>query len=245
MRRMDAVEAATRIVEDRFPHCLAAILAGSVVRGEATVGSDLDLVVVNHAGSAHRESFYMKGWPVELFVHNETSYLDFFRLDCDRGIPSLPNMFAEGILLKDNGIAAQIKEEAEKILAQGPKPWSTEEVKYKRYEITDLVIDFESSTDRGEDLCIAQSLSFVLHEFVLRTNGYWIGKGKWMMRALKRYDPALADRFISVFDQFYQTGNKKDLTAFANHLLQAEGGRLFDGFSAGNKEEFDAENGHI
>lgn len=235
MSRLEAVDAAKKIVEERFPQCLAAILAGSVVRGEATAGSDLDLVVVDHADLAYRESFFAYGWPTELFVHHETSYLGFFQTDCERGIPSLPNMCAEGIIVKDGGFADKIKADAKRILAQGPEPWNEELIRAKRYGITDLLNDFESSDDHAEDLFIAQALGFALHEFVLRTNGYWIGKGKWIVRALKRYDQSLARRFAAVFHQYYQTRDKKDLIALADQLLQKEGGRLFEGFSAGRK----------
>ena len=49
--RLDAVEAALAVVERDCPTCLAAFLAGSVVQGEATATSDLDIMVIVPEGS--------------------------------------------------------------------------------------------------------------------------------------------------------------------------------------------------
>ena len=44
-RRPQPIEAASKFIEDHFPKCNAALLAGSVIRGEATETSDLDIIV--------------------------------------------------------------------------------------------------------------------------------------------------------------------------------------------------------
>lgn len=103
---MEAIyQIAQEIVKEHFPNCMAAILAGSIVRGEGTPTSDLDLVVIDPAvPDAYRYSFYYNGRPVELFVHNLTSYKKFFDADCERGRPSLPQMVAEGVVMVDRGV---------------------------------------------------------------------------------------------------------------------------------------------
>jgi DHA1 family tetracycline resistance protein-like MFS transporter len=50
-KKLDAIEAATNFVAQTFPTCDAAFLAGSVVRGEATATSDLDIVIVTRETS--------------------------------------------------------------------------------------------------------------------------------------------------------------------------------------------------
>ena len=55
--RLDAVEAALAVVERKCPTCLAAFLAGSVVRGEATATSDLDIMVIVPEGSPTYREF--------------------------------------------------------------------------------------------------------------------------------------------------------------------------------------------
>ncbi|HET7580556.1 MAG TPA: nucleotidyltransferase domain-containing protein [Bacillales bacterium] len=231
---MEAKKAAEKLVKERFPDCRAAILGGSIVRGEATAQLDLDIVVIDdNLASSYRESLYASEWPIELFIHNSTSYRDFFESDCSEGTPSLPNLCAEGIILVDDGFASELKVEARTILEKGPEPWTEEEILLKRYGISDLLDDFEASANRGEDLFTANALAYALHEFVLRMNGRWIGGAKWIPRALKRYDEPFSERFVSVFDHFYKTGEKEKLIAFVDEMLAPYGGRLFDGFSMG------------
>jgi hypothetical protein len=78
IKKLEALEAAKRFISTYFPDCQGALLAGSVVRGEATDTSDLDIVVFdNSIRSAYRESLIEFGWPIEVFVHNFTSYQHF------------------------------------------------------------------------------------------------------------------------------------------------------------------------
>ncbi|PEM99655.1 nucleotidyltransferase [Bacillus wiedmannii] len=111
---MKPMEAAQRIITSQFPNCDVALLGGSVVRGEATKTSDLDIVIVDqNLPSCYRESFYSNGWPVEVFVHNFETCKTFFKMDCDRGRPSLPQLVSEGIVLKgENEIVEKLKREA-------------------------------------------------------------------------------------------------------------------------------------
>ena len=82
---MEALTAAEKFINSQFPDCLVAFLAGSVVRGEATETSDLDIVVVtDKIDNAYRESFYQFGWPIEAFVNTKESYRDFFNQDKER-----------------------------------------------------------------------------------------------------------------------------------------------------------------
>src|SRR6476659_10176637 len=98
-RAMDAVNAGRSFVERYFPECSAAFLGGSVIRGEATPTSDLDIVIVTTSKDApYRESFVEFGWPIEAFVHTKDSLKDFFASDAKRRTPSLQTMCAEGIV---------------------------------------------------------------------------------------------------------------------------------------------------
>lgn len=118
------------------------------------------------------------GWRIEVFVHNLTSYKDYFFSDCERAQPSMPKMVAEGVILKDKGAIGPIKEEAKELLDKGPKEWPTELVNTKRYFITDALDDFIGCNSRAEAIFIANSLAELVSEFVLRTNNRWIGTSK-------------------------------------------------------------------
>ncbi|MFJ7935087.1 nucleotidyltransferase domain-containing protein [Sporosarcina sp. NPDC096371] len=231
---MQPLEAAKRFIADKFPNCQAAVMAGSVVRGEHTATSDLDIVVFDDkVESAYRESFIEYGWPIEVFVHNFTSYKDFFKADCERARPSLPRMVSEGIIIIDSGVVCAIKDEANDLLKTGPVMWDKDTLATRRYMLTDVLDDLIGSTNRAEELFIANTLAVKIHEFVLRTNGKWVGDSKWVVRALNQFDEDFARRFVQAFDVFYKTGAKDEVIELADEVLKLYGGRLFEGYSMG------------
>ncbi len=234
MMRINAFKAAKQFISRFHPKCDAAILAGSVVRGEETSKSDLDIIVFDSKVKAsYRESLYAFGWPIEVFVHNMTSYKDFFESDCERGRPSLPRMVSEGITIAGEEIVQSIKREASSLLDKGPQAWSEQTIKVKRYFITDVLDDFIGASQRAELLFIANTLADLLHEFVLRTKGMWTGSSKWIYKALKNYDLTFADHFTEAFDRFYKDGDKELIIKLVDEVLEPYGGRLFEGFSIG------------
>ena len=236
IKRVPAKDAAELFIQKHFPNCQGALLAGSVVRGEATETSDLDIVVFDkQLVSAYRESIIDFDWAIEVFVHNLSSYKEYFASDCERARPSLPRMVSEGIVLKDDGIIGAIKIEANFLLDKGPKKWSDETIRMKRYFITDALDDFIGSSNRGEELFIANTLAELVSEFVLRTHEKWIGASKWIVRSLKQYDEQFAEDFITAFDLYYKTGYKQQVVQLVDRVLQPYGGRLFNGFSLGKE----------
>ncbi|MED2711066.1 nucleotidyltransferase domain-containing protein [Bacillus toyonensis] len=232
---MKPIEAAQSIITSQFPNCDVALLGGSVVRGEATKTSDLDIVIVDQSlSSCYRESFYSNGWPVEVFVHNFVTYKTFFKMDCDRGRPSLPQLVSVGIVLKgESEIVEKLKKEANDLLIKGPDKWTEETMKQKRYFISDTLDDFIGASKREEELFIANLLAELIHEYVLRVNGQWLGNSKWFIRVLRRYDDHYAEQFVAAFDHFYKNGDKNVLINFTEKTLELYGGRVFEGFSIG------------
>lgn len=230
-------DAALKFINSHFPMCQAAVLAGSVVRGEGTETSDLDVVIFDqNFSSSYRESFIECGWAIEAFIHNLTSYQAFFQSDRDRAMPSLPRMVSEGIVIKDEGIIETIKNEANVLLARGPEKWSEETIRIKRYFSTDTLDDYIGCLNRAEGIFIANRLAELVSEFVLRTNQHWIGTYKWTVRALKNYDIHFAEIFVDAFDIYYKTGDKNKVIHLVNQILEPFGGQLFEGFSLGKKE---------
>lgn len=234
LKKGNAIEAAQQFIAQYFPHCDGALLAGSVVRGEATETSDLDIVVFDHTRMAsYRESIVAFGWAIEVFVHNLTSYKQYFHEDYKRARPSMPRMVSEGIVLKDNGILDGIKNEAKLLLDKGPEEWTEQTIKIKQYFISDSLDDFIGCSNKAEELFIANALAELVSEFVLRTNRQWIGHSKWVVRALLQHDEAFTLHFIQAFDIFYKTGNKQHIIQLVNNVLVPFGGKYFDGFSVG------------
>ncbi|TCI31993.1 nucleotidyltransferase domain-containing protein [Exiguobacterium sp. SL-10] len=232
--KLEPIGAAKTFVRTHFSNCQAALLAGSIVRGEATATSDLDIIIFDDTlVSSYRESFIESGWHIELFAHNLTSYRAFFEQDYRRAIPSLPTMVSEGIILKDSGVITDIKHEARALLDSGPEAWSDETIEMKRYFLTDALDDLIGCTNRAEGLFIAGTLATLVCEFILRTNRQWIGSSKWTYRAFDRYDAQVAHELTDALERYYQTNDTEALIRFVDETLSPFGGRLFAGFSRG------------
>ncbi|MDQ0253526.1 putative nucleotidyltransferase [Evansella vedderi] len=120
MNKIEPIKAAKQFVNKHFPDCQGALLGGSVVRGQITETSDLDIIIFDkQLPSSYRESIVDFDWNIEVFAHNLTSYKDFFNSDVERARPSMPRMVSEGVIIKDKGIIESIKLEAKELLDKG------------------------------------------------------------------------------------------------------------------------------
>lgn len=230
------LQVAGRLVTQDFEGCLAAFLAGSVIRQEHTSTSDLDIVIVTEADAAapYRRSLLRGGWPIELFVHTPDSLRRFFASDCAGGTPSLPQMCAEGLIVWQlDEIAETIKAEARQILAKGPAPLGPDELLSWRYSISDLLEDLRGSQRPEESLFIAAELAESAGGFHLARLQRWRGHGKWLYRSLKKADPLLAERLVEALHRAYCDQLVQPLIQLVEETLAPAGGPLFDGYYLG------------
>lgn len=227
----EATELAAKIVAERFPDAEAAFVAGSIIRGEGTVLSDIDLVVLHtRLDHAWRESFLFDGTPVEAFVHDPETLNWFFSADLKTARPALVGMVAEGrVVGMRPGFAHGLKQRAQAMLAEGPPPIAQEQLDQLRYTITDKIDDLRGERSAEEIFAIGSALYAPLAEILLRARGSWIGAAKWLPRLLRKADPRLADRFTSAFQRLYGSLEADELISLADHALAPYGGRLFDG----------------
>ncbi|MEA3337023.1 MAG: nucleotidyltransferase domain-containing protein [Chloroflexota bacterium] len=229
---MEAIDAARALIERDFPDCLAAFLAGSVVRGEATATSDLDIMVIRGPEQeTFRESLRDFGWPIEVFVHTEETHRRFAASDAARRRPATSRMVCEGIILVDqDGLATQLKQDACALLAQGPPPLDEDRIAMARYSLTDLLDDLIGCQDETEGRFIAQLLAEQSADLIVDIHGQWRGQGKWLPRALGVVDPSLPVELSDALREYYCQGDCTALITFAKKTLDLAGGPLWDGF---------------
>ena len=234
---LHAVDAGRAFVERDFPECLAAFLAGSVIRGDATKTSDLDIVIITERKEApYRESLRAFGWPIEVFVHTIDSLREYFAGDVKRRRPALVVMCLESVVLRDrDGLAQRIKDEARELLERGPEPLTPEEMDLRRYGLTDLLDDFLGCDRFDEGMFIANDLATDAHELILSSHRRWLGQGKWIPRALKNFDPELARQLTEALEAYYRREEKDALVMFVDAALDLVGGRLFEGYYSAGK----------
>ncbi|WP_214851142.1 nucleotidyltransferase domain-containing protein [Exiguobacterium sp. s193] len=224
----------TELVAERYPESLAALIAGSHVRGRATATSDIDLIVILPNGSrTYRESFFYAGHPVEAFIYTEATIADFFEADRARRRPSLQRMVAEAVPIRVHALIDRLKAEAARQLLAGPTPWSVNELNQHRYFLTDMLDDFIGVEDRTEGLAIAARLYDQAATFYLTASGRWIGQGKWLPRELAALSQADADRFTDALERYFRFDEKQAVISLIEMWLTQHGGRHFDGFSIG------------
>jgi len=223
---------ANTLAASRYPGARAVFAAGSIVRGEGTAFSDLDLVVVHESLTcAYRESFGFEGLPVEAFVHDpETARYFFLEVDRPSGVPALPQMIVEGVEIPGpTEMSQSLKVLAASVIAMGPPPWTPAQHRQGRYAVTDILDDLRAPRSPDELKATGAQLFETLADYHLRANGLWSARGKAIPRALARVDPALCKRYCQSFDELFTQGNQASVIELSEDILRPHGGPLFDG----------------
>jgi hypothetical protein len=226
-----ALASAQAVLAERYPDADLAFVAGSIIRGQGTAHSDIDLVVVyGRIDRARRESFRSGGFPVEAFVHDPATLRWFMDQDVARGRPSIVTMVADGRLVGPVTTGAEtLRSEALGLLAKGPPPLAAERRDALRYEITDLIDDLRDRRTPQEMLAIGAALHQRLADLMLLGRGHWTGSGKWIPRLLAALDESLSRDFDEGFRRLFAEGRADLLIAFAEAELGHHGGPLFEG----------------
>lgn len=234
MERLDAIDAAQRIVTAHFPTAQAAFLTGSALTTRVTPTSDLDIVVILEGKPApFRENIREYGWPVELFVQSPESIESFVAKEMrDHCAPTL-TMLANGhILVSVDGVAERLQSKAIERLAKGPFSVSTEEMERRRYELTDQLDDLIGVTDSIELLYICQQILVGASELALLSKKQWLASGKWMVRHLALSEPELSIQIFHAIKAVLEAGEKEPLIDLVTEILERVGGPLTEGYHA-------------
>jgi hypothetical protein len=222
----DPVADAADLVAEMFPQARWALVTGSVVSARRTPGSDLDIVVLLPDGdpqAPHRDSLRYRGWPVEMFVHDEASLALYLAKDLPMRRPTLHRMVALGVPAK--GEPQEHQAACARVLADGPAPLEPAKRDHVRYMLTDLLDDYRHATG-GEKAALAATLWLEAATAALDLADHWVGTGKWRLRELRDLDEALAERWLAARD---------DPADFARAVLDQAGGPLFEGYKIGGE----------
>lgn len=213
------------------PDIIAAFLAGSVAKGNAGPGSDIDAVLIHHhLPAAVRETHERQGVMVELFLHDPDTLAYFWEADRRQGKPSLARMVANGLpIAGDPALIEELKRQAQAVLDGGPPPLTEEELRTRRYSISDLAADLAQPRSAAEQLAIGSRLYIELADFTVRAAGSWTGSGKGLAKALLRLDPMLASAFEHAFGELFGDHDPAEVLALVDLCLEPYGGRFLAG----------------
>jgi hypothetical protein len=221
------------LFETRYKGAEAIFVAGSVVRGEASTYSDLDLVVLYpHVEAASRDSFTHLSWPVEAFIHDVDTIRYFFDvIDKDLGRPTLAEMISEGHEMPGpTPNTERLKQLARATLSEGPPALTEAEIQDRRYHISEMIDDIREPRSRQELIASATLIYNDLADYYFRTRRSWTGSGKSVLKRMKRVDPAMARRFSEAFDTLFVGGEAVKVIELASEILAPNGGFLFEGY---------------
>lgn len=233
MTRREPIEVARHLVQQRFPLAKQGWLGGSVVLGQATTTSDLDITVLDESAVAHRESLRFAGWPVELFVHSEASIRHFVATDITQRKPSMARLVAKGVELLPGDGGEAVRKHCEQVLAAGPGPMSKDALDGARYALSDLVDDLRGAVRGPVCTAIAVEAWRRAGDLVLAVNEHWSGGGKWLARELLSLDQATGSNWALRLHESLQhamAGETEALAQVAEEVLDAAGGRLWEGY---------------
>jgi predicted nucleotidyltransferase len=237
--RPDPFATTLNVWRERYAGARVVFLAGSVMRGEATPESDLDIVVVyERLECARRESFVSGGWPVEAFVHDPETAAHFFEVDRRRGIPSLMRMVLEGVEVPGpSDFSARMKRRAERVYEAGPPRWDEGEVRHMRYRLTDWVDDIRHPRAPEELVATGAYLYQDLADFFLRARGLWSAHSKTIPRRLREVDAAFAQNFAGAFEALFAAKRPGPAIALVEETLAPYGGLLFEGYTLNSRPD--------
>lgn len=229
----DIIKTANDIRVEKYPDAKVIFLAGSIVRGEGTAFSDLDLVVVyERLPNARRESFYFQNYPVEAFVHDPET-INYFITERERtaGVCVMAQMISEGIEIPaPSALSENLKQLATTVINSGPPPLSDEALRQMRYHITNLIDDIRQPRSKQEVAATGTALYDALANLYLRTNNFWTARDKSIPRKLKTADAEFCSRYCDGFEKLFADGQTEQIIVLAEEVLEPVGGFLFEGY---------------
>lgn len=230
--RLNPFEAALGVWRERYSDAPVMFLAGSVLRGEATETSDLDIVVVfDKLESPFRESFMFGGWPVETFANDVEGLRTVYERERKRGMSPMMRMVIEGTEVPEaSELSAKLKREAIEFHETGPTPLDSDEMRLRRYRLTDWIDDIRFPRSDEELVASGAWLYQDAADFFFRSKGLWSAHSKTIPRRMREVDAEFASKFLAAFDALFTEKTSAPVVALVEEMLAPFGGTLFDGF---------------
>lgn len=231
-KRPPFLDVAKRALAKYHPDAIGGFVAGSVIRGQDTLTSDIDITVLydDTFSRIHRSAVFEEGWLIEFFVHNPQAQNFFFDKDKQGGTCTMPEMVAEGIMIPGpHPLLEKQKSRAKAIVTSGPDDVTPNQLIFQRYLICALLDDLEDQDDKGIVTATLVQLFDILGGFHLRAAGNWSGSGKPLLRILRKNDEAFASRYEQAFAQAFESGTTTLVRQIAMDVIAPYGGWLQEG----------------
>ncbi len=177
--------------------------AGSVMRGEGDLTSDIDLYVIFEGNFRQLEHKFFNDVPCQLFCNPPQMMPRYFeeeRARLNNG-PTTAHMMVSGIVILDRDPRIeQIRKDAKKALALPPKPNKDmlELMRYHAVSALENMLDVRESDPDMAMLEICNALPDMLHYYFLK-QGQYVPRHKDTIKQIRQDDPELAQLIHSLF----------------------------------------------
>ena len=197
-----ALRAAVEFILERAEpeHILGIYVTGSVLRGQGSPTSDLDIFVVHDNPWRQRVQRRFGGVPVEMFFNPPEQVRLTFEKERTGRRPYAAHMIATGFPAYESEAAAALRQEALTMLGAGPKALDGHETNRAKYACVTLLEDGQdvADTDPAASLLLLARAVDAAVRFRYALAGRWEPRDKELVRGLAEVDPEL-QRLVEAF----------------------------------------------
>jgi predicted nucleotidyltransferase len=188
-----ALREAVAFIFDRFTPC-GIVAAGTIVRGNPSPSSDLDVYVLHHAPERQRIQRRFAGVPAEIFVNPPARVERYLDAEAREGRPITAHMLSTGFAVyAGDECLAGLRRRGEEIIAWGPDP-TVEDLVRQRYGATTLFEDAADVAASDPETAVAL-LTRAVEEairYAFWAAGVWQPRHKDVLRRLGEIDAEAA-----------------------------------------------------
>ena len=194
-------EAVIYIIEHYNP--LGIIAAGSVMRGEGDLTSDIDIYVIFEGNYRQLEHKFFNAVPCQLFCNPTQMMPRYFEEERGRlnNGPTTAHMMASGTVILDRDPRIEeIRNEAKKALNLPPNP-NEDMLQLMRYHAVsslENVLDVRETDPDMAMLEMCNALPKMLHYYFLK-QGQYVPRHKDTIKQIRQHDPDLAQLIHNLF----------------------------------------------
>jgi predicted nucleotidyltransferase len=193
------------------------IAAGTIIRGNPSPSSDLDLYVLHRAPERQRVQRIFGGVPAEIFVNPPERAERYFASERHDGRLITAHMLASGFVVYDADPAVEaLRARATQVLESRPEP-SPGELVRRRYAVATGLEDAEDVAAVDADLCAALLCKVVEGAVQYRfwDARRWQPRAKDTLSALEALDADLA----ALVSAFYRTAHPTDRLRLGREIV--------------------------
>lgn len=227
VNRDDALEIMRQATLEYYPECVVAFGHGSSITGHFSSYSDLDVIVLLHAGEFwEKRCVNFRGYLVEFQAYT-LDVLDLMLMlsrQSGMALGLLPD--TAQTLIDSDGSAAKLHEKLSDIKRQGPSQPSESSLRNTRTRLTNQTIELLTVDTPLEQQACGLAMYEPLTKLLMTLDGDWIHRGKWVPRSLCHAAPEAFPKLTAAYRSLME-GDPQPLARMATELLERIGGPLW------------------